>query len=194
MTPGHDEIASTHGEESGSYRAGEGPPLLLLHGLAMSWRAWRPLLASLRTDHQVIAPTLPGHRGGPAAPADVNVAWLADYLETMLDEDGHDRVHVVGNSLGGWLALELARRGRACSVTAVSPAGAWRNGSDQRRVHTLLRAADVANRFPPDASPVCATAASGVMPLSLRALTCGGADAPTASRRTSGAMSAAPNH
>jgi len=128
VTPGHDEIASTHGEESGSYRAGEGPPLLLLHGLAMSWRAWRPLLASLRTDHQVIAPTLPGHRGGPAAPADVNVAWLADYLETMLDEDGHDRVHVVGNSLGGWLALELARRGRACSVTAVSPAGAWRNG------------------------------------------------------------------
>ena len=90
------------------FRAGEGPPLLLLHGLAMSWRAWRPLLASLRTDHHVIAPTLPGHRGGPAAPADVSVTWLADYLETMLDEEGHDRVHVVGNSLGGWLALELA--------------------------------------------------------------------------------------
>jgi len=167
VTPGHDEIASTHGEESGSYRAGEGPPLLLLHGLAMSWRAWRPLLASLRTDHQVIAPTLPGHRGGPAAPADVNVAWLADYLETMLDEDGHDRVHVVGNSLGGWLALELARRGRACSVTAVSPAGAWRNGSDQRRVHTLLRAADVVNRVPPAASPV---SAAMVSPLVRRAV------------------------
>ena len=150
----------TPGEEAGWFRAGEGPPLLLLHGLAMSWRAWRPLLASLRTDHHVIAPTLPGHRGGPAAPADVCVSWLADYLETMLDEEGHDRVHVVGNSLGGWLALELARRGRACSVTAVSPAGAWRNGSDQRRVHTLLRTADMFNRFPPDASPVSAAMVS----------------------------------
>ena len=163
MTPGDDEI----GEESGSFRAGEGPPLLLLHGLAMSWRAWRPLLASLRTDHHVIAPTLPGHRGGPAAPADVNVTWLADYLETMLDEEGHDRVHVVGNSLGGWLALELACRGRALSVTAVSPAGAWRNGSDQRRVHTLLRAAHVVNRVPPAASPV---SAAMVSPLVRRAV------------------------
>ncbi len=150
-----------------TFRAGEGPPLLLLHGLAMSWRAWRPLLDPLSADHQVIAPTLPGHRGGPAAPADVNVAWLADYLETLLDEEGHDRVHVVGNSLGGWLALELARRGRADSVTAVSPAGAWRNGYDQRRVHTLLRAADVANRFPPDASPV---SAAMVSPLVRRAV------------------------
>ncbi len=147
-------------EEAASFRAGEGPPLLLLHGLAMSWRAWRPLLDSLSTDHNVIAPTLPGHRGGPVAPADVRVGWLADYLETMLDEEGHDRVHVVGNSLGGWLALELARRGRARSVTAVSPAGAWRNGLDQRRVHTLLRTADAVNRFPPDASPVSAAMAS----------------------------------
>ena len=153
--------------ELGGFRAGEGPPLLLLHGLAMSWRAWRPLLASLSTDHQVLAPTLPGHRGGPVAPADVSVTWLADYLEMLLDEEGHDRVHVVGNSLGGWLALELARRGRARSVTAVSPAGAWRKGSDQRRVHTLLRAADVVNRFPPDASPV---AAAMVSPLVRRAV------------------------
>ena len=97
----------------------------------------------------------------------MSVTWLADYLEMLLDEEGHDRVHVVGNSLGGWLALELARRGRARSVTAVSPAGAWRNGSDQRRVHTLLRAADVVNRFPPDASPI---AAAMVNPLVRRAV------------------------
>jgi pimeloyl-ACP methyl ester carboxylesterase len=147
-------------ETPARFRAGEGPPLLLLHGLAMSWRVWRPLLEALCTDHHVIAPTLPGHRGGPAAPADVSVTWLADYLETMLDEEGQDRVHVVGNSLGGRLALELAHRGRARSVTAVSPAGAWRNGSDQRRVHTLLRTADALNRFPPGASPVSAAMVS----------------------------------
>ena len=129
-------------------RLGEGPPLLLLHGLGMSWRAWRPVLGPLAAQHEVLAPTLPGHRGGPRAPRPVRVSWLADYLELLLDEQGIGTVHVAGNSLGGWLALELAHRGRARSVTAVSPAGARRHLGDQLRLALLLGSADLAKLNP----------------------------------------------
>lgn len=130
------------------HRGGRGPAVVLLHGLGMSWRAWRPLLEPLGAEHEVFAPTLPGHRGGPPAPPDISVASLADRLEAMLDEQGLGAAHLVGNSLGGWLAVELARRGRALSVTAVSPAGAYRHPADQLRVHSLLRTSDLVVRSP----------------------------------------------
>jgi pimeloyl-ACP methyl ester carboxylesterase len=57
----------------------------------------------------------------------------------QLDEAGIDTAHVVGNSLGGWVALELARRGRARSVLALSPAGAWRSSRDLNRLLFLFR-------------------------------------------------------
>ncbi len=141
----------TTSEESTSRYVGgrpDGPPLLLLHGLGMSWRAWKPLLPTLGEGHRLLAPTLPGHRGGPAAPADVRVSAFVDYLEQLLDNCGWDQAHVVGNSLGGWFALELARRGRALSVTALSPAGAYRHLGDQVRVDVLLRAVDAFNHAP----------------------------------------------
>jgi pimeloyl-ACP methyl ester carboxylesterase len=104
----------------------------------MSWHAWTPVLAGLEPRHDVLALTLPGHRGGPAAPPNVSVQSLADAVESALDEAGFENPHVVGNSLGGWLALELARRGRARTVTAVSPAGAWRNPLDLVRMQLTL--------------------------------------------------------
>jgi pimeloyl-ACP methyl ester carboxylesterase len=124
--------------DPGFHRGGSGSPLLLLHGLGMSWHAWTPVLAGLEPRHDVLALTLPGHRGGPAAPPNVSVQSLADAVESALDEAGFENPHVVGNSLGGWLALELARRGRARTVTAVSPAGAWRNPLDLVRMQLTL--------------------------------------------------------
>ncbi len=124
--------------DPGLHRGGSGSPLLLLHGLGMSWRAWSPLLDGLEARHDVLALTLPGHRGGPPAPPAVSVEALVDLVEHALDDAGFDTPHVVGNSLGGWLALELARRGRAASVTAVSPAGAWRNPLDLVRMQLNL--------------------------------------------------------
>jgi pimeloyl-ACP methyl ester carboxylesterase len=47
------------------YRAGSGTPLVLLHGINASWRIWRPVLSALEEEHEVIALTLSGHRGGP---------------------------------------------------------------------------------------------------------------------------------
>lgn len=120
--PGPPGTPGTPGHEGG-----EGSPLLLLHGVGGTWRAWRPILPGLELLHHVIAPTLIGHDGALPLPAGAapSIAAIADALEAELDHRGIDRLHVVGNSLGGWLALELARRDRARSVVAFSPAGAW---------------------------------------------------------------------
>ena len=73
---------------------------------------------------------------------------LADALERDLDRAGFDTAHLVGNSLGGWMALELARRGRARTVVALSPAGGWEPGSrEQARVAGLFRRNHKALRF-----------------------------------------------
>ena len=111
------------------YRDGTGTPLLLLHGVGGNWRVWSPVLPHLEEHHDVIAPTLLGHGGAARFPVGVepSIEALADGLEEALDEAGIAEVHVVGNSLGGWVALELARRGRARSVVVFSPAGAWRS-------------------------------------------------------------------
>jgi pimeloyl-ACP methyl ester carboxylesterase len=99
-------------------------PLLLLHGLGLSRRSWKPVLPLLSRAHDVLALDLPGF-GSAAALRDgrPTVPALADAIEAELDHAGLDRVHVAGNSLGGWIALELARRGRADSAVALSPSG-----------------------------------------------------------------------
>lgn len=111
------------------HRGGTGEPLLLLHGIGGVWHAWSPVLPYLEPHHEVIVPTLPGHAGGPdlADGVEPSVEALADSIEAELDRIGFERVHIAGNSLGGWLAIELARRGRAKSLVLLSPAGAWRS-------------------------------------------------------------------
>lgn len=115
------------------YRAGDGEPLLLLHGFTGTWHHWRPLLGELVARYEVVAPTLPGHYGGPAYPlsSSINLAGATDLLESQLDDLGVDTAHVVGNSLGGGLALELAKRGRARSVVAIAPGGGWTEGDGE---------------------------------------------------------------
>ena len=125
-----------------AYRGGTGTPLVLLHGFTVSWRAWLPVLPGLTAVHDVYAPTLAGHNGAAALarqqPATVNS--IVDVLETQFDELGWDTAHLVGNSLGGWVALELARRGRARSVVGLSPAGAAGSDRDLRRLHRIVLA------------------------------------------------------
>jgi pimeloyl-ACP methyl ester carboxylesterase len=112
-----------------SHRGGTGTPLLLLHGIGAIWRAWSPVLPYLEPHHEVIVPTLHGHAGGPPLNSEVapSIQALADGIEEQLDCLGLQKVHIVGNSLGGWIGIELARRGRAQSLVLLSPAGAWRS-------------------------------------------------------------------
>src|SRR5438552_10496654 len=104
------------------------------------WRMWRPGLVALEAEHVMLVVTLPGDRGGPPLNGfhPVSIKALADGVEEMLDAAGIDTAHLVGNSLGGWLAVELGRRGRARSVVVFSPAGGWRDYGDLRRVIRLL--------------------------------------------------------
>jgi pimeloyl-ACP methyl ester carboxylesterase len=117
------------------YRAGSGEPLLLLHGFTGAWMHWRPLLEDLSKRYEVIAPSLAGHDGGRPYPPDspMTFAGSTDQLERDLDELGVDSAHIVGNSMGGGLALELAKRGRARSVVALAPAGGWTPGDGEGR-------------------------------------------------------------
>lgn len=117
-------------------------PIVLLHGATSSARVWDPLLPKLSRKHRVFVPTLAGHHGGPPLPAAPAAAVdkIVDVMCRQLDEAAINTAHLVGNSLGGWVALELARRGRAKSVLALSPAGAWRSRRDLRRLLFLFRA------------------------------------------------------
>jgi pimeloyl-ACP methyl ester carboxylesterase len=117
------------------HHGGSGEPLLLLHGFTDTWRAWTPLLDRLQAAHEVLAPTLPGHHGGDDLPPDqeLTAEAAADAIEERMDAAGWDTAHIAGNSFGGWLALELASRGRARSVVALCPAGGWEHDSRQAR-------------------------------------------------------------
>jgi pimeloyl-ACP methyl ester carboxylesterase len=84
---------------------------------------WRTVIPLLEPDYDTIALTALGHRGGRPGFAGVTVQDLVDDAERSLDDLGIGRPHLVGNSLGGWMAIELARRGRAASVCALFPAG-----------------------------------------------------------------------
>jgi len=113
-----------------SHRGGCGPPLVLLHGFTDTWRTWDLVLPQLERHHDVLAPTLVGHAGGPPLEREVSADLLPDAIERAMDEAGFETAHIVGNSLGGYLALQMAARGRAKSVVALAPAGGWAKGDD----------------------------------------------------------------
>ena len=113
-----------------SHRGGSGPPMVCLHGFTGTWRVWELVLARLERHHDVLAPTLPGHAGGPPIGDQVSTDEILDAVERMMDEAGFATAHLVGNSVGGYLALRLAQRGRAASVVALAPAGGWAADDD----------------------------------------------------------------
>ena len=107
-------------------RQGQGEPLVLLHGILGSERTWNSVVPLVAPRHDVIVPTELGHNGGPVAKErPVSIEHIVDDMERQLDELGLAKVHLAGNSMGGWVAIELARRGRAFTVCAFSPSGTW---------------------------------------------------------------------
>jgi pimeloyl-ACP methyl ester carboxylesterase len=122
------------------HRVGVGEPLLLIHGIGSRWQVWDPVLDELSRSRDVIAIDLPGFGFSPRPPAGVapGAVSLASLVIAFLDELRLPRVHVGGNSLGGWVGLEIARAGRASSVTCLSPAG-FHNASEGLFLDTSLR-------------------------------------------------------
>lgn len=129
---------------------GHGPTLVLIHGLVHRQHAWDSVIEELARHRRVITVDLPGHGNSPQLPADdVDLApWIVDKMERFLlqvSEHG-EKPHVAGNSLGGFIALELAARGAAASATALSPAGFFRGQWDQTRALAMFRVLRAASR------------------------------------------------
>jgi len=107
---------------------GSGEPVLLLHPFLLSQAVWEDVAQQLADTgrYEVFAPTMAGHNGGPPAGTwFLSSSVLADHVERQMDELGWKTAHIVGNSLGGWVAFELERRGRARSITGIAPGGGW---------------------------------------------------------------------
>ena len=109
-------------------RIGSGEPLVLLHALGLSRRTWDPVIPALSEHFEVIAVDLPGFGDSEPMPPEnePTPAALAVAVAALLDDLGLSNPHLVGNSLGGWVTLELASMRPAASVTLLSPAGLWR--------------------------------------------------------------------
>jgi pimeloyl-ACP methyl ester carboxylesterase len=124
------------------HRAGSGEPLVLIHGIGSNWRVWNPVLPRVEPYRDTIAVDLPGFGASALLPHDTpqSIDALTDAVIGLFDQLGLERPHVAGNSLGGLLSLELAKRGRAASATALSPAGFWRNPFDAAYTSGSLRA------------------------------------------------------
>ncbi|ETK33105.1 alpha/beta fold hydrolase [Microbispora sp. ATCC PTA-5024] len=108
-------------------RRGSGPPLVLLHGIGHHRQGWLPVLDLLAERHDVIAVDLPGFGESPPLPAGIPYTpeTLGGAVEEFWRGLGVDAPHVAGNSLGGYIALDLASGGTVRSAVALSPAGFW---------------------------------------------------------------------
>ncbi|HEX6683915.1 MAG TPA: alpha/beta fold hydrolase [Candidatus Limnocylindrales bacterium] len=133
-------------------RAGSGEPLVLLHGIGHRWQAWEPVIDRLAEHHSVVAIDLPGFGRSPVPEGGMpsSMAAVVALIAEFFAEEGLERPHVAGNSLGGAIALELASEGLVASATALSPGGFYTRAERRRALGILstLRA----NSFIP--SPV----------------------------------------
>src|SRR3954470_11257129 len=130
------------------HRGGAGPPMVCLHGFTDTWRTWDLVLPALERRHDVLAPTLIGHAGGPPLDGEPSIDRAADAVEQAMDDAGFATAHLVGNSLGGYLALRLATRGRARTVVALAPAGGWAQDDESYKDTLALQRSLVAVAMP----------------------------------------------
>jgi pimeloyl-ACP methyl ester carboxylesterase len=105
--------------------AGAGPPLVLLHGTGSRRGVWDPVIAAVSRQRRTLALDLPGFGASPPGDFEPSVDAYVARLARWFAEQGLERPHVAGNSMGGGIALELARARLVASATAISPVGFW---------------------------------------------------------------------
>ena len=106
-----------------TYVSGKGTPIVLLHGLGGSKVTWLPLVAPLSERYRVVVPDLPGHGESDKPRVDYSARFYARVVRHLLDALGIEQAVLVGNSMGGRIALELGLRspGRVAASVLLSP-------------------------------------------------------------------------
>ena len=102
------KTAMLHGRAVTYAKAGSGPLLLLIHGMAGTYTNWQAVIEPLARHHTVVAPDLPGHGTSEGGGGDYSLGALAAGLRDLLVTLGHDRATLVGHSLGGGIAMQFA--------------------------------------------------------------------------------------
>ncbi len=135
----HRETAQIHGQPVTYLRAGEGPPILLIHGITSSSRTWREVMPGLAEHHEVIAPDLLGHGHSAKPRGDYSLGAYASGLRDLLTMLGIGRVTVVGHSLGGGVAMQFAYQfpGRLGRLVLVDSGGLGNEVAPFLRAATL---------------------------------------------------------
>src|SRR3954451_8374312 len=120
--------------------AGEGPALVLIHGLGASWQSWLEQVPEFFRDHRVVVMGLPGFRWSETPAEDISIKYYAQWTFRFLDELGIESAALVGNSMGGFIAAEMAIRepDRVQRFAVVSAAVFWQT---YRRAKPLVQAA-----------------------------------------------------
>lgn len=144
-------------------RHGAGPTIVLIHGIGHRRQAWRDVIPLLSEDFDIVSVDLPGHGESPDIELDGRSAKDAvrAELEALLDHLGVADPVVVGNSLGGLIALEAATDEIASSVVCFSPAGFWRNAVEFAYIRSLFSTMIGAGRMIRPAAPQLASTALG---------------------------------
>lgn len=109
-------------------RASMSEPILFIHGMGSAATAWKLVIRSLGPDIRCITVDLPGHGESPLDPSQALDPYsLGVALFDLMESQGVNRFHIVSNSWGGWISLEMAalHPERIASVTALAPAGLW---------------------------------------------------------------------
>jgi pimeloyl-ACP methyl ester carboxylesterase len=141
------------------HRTGAGEPLVLIHGIGSRWQVWDPVLDRLAAEREVVALDLPGFGASPmpAPGTPAGVGSLSTLVSDFIGELGLDRPHVAGNSLGGLISLELAKRGVVRSVTALSPSGFFNRPEAVYSHASLTLSVRAARRLSPHAERLMAS-------------------------------------
>ncbi len=123
------------------YVAKDREVILLIHGMGSASTVWKPITADLNSTFTVVTVDLPGHGVTPMDPdQQMDPKSLATAVLETMESLGVSKFHVVGNSLGGWIALEMAAMNPSAisSVTGLAPAGLWLNPFATRSPITVI--------------------------------------------------------
>lgn len=102
------QFVTIHGHRRAFVMEGQGPAILLLHGIGMDHKSWLPVIGPLAADYTVIAPDLLGHGLSDKPRADYSIAGYANAMRDLLSVLGVGQANVVGHSLGGGIAMQFA--------------------------------------------------------------------------------------